>query len=463
MRRLEDTRQKQIQGKDRTMEKAIEVGGWYYRMMGYGGSDSQYCCVVRGTGERTGANLYSLFGGVGGSLKKLPVAEVFLAVDEKGREFKVSANDLAANGHIGIGTLEEVEFPHRATIFRDDARLLVEKGRYTEAEIAAEFPYAFMDFDEVEDRMAASPLSESLPMTEGQEAILRAAREANEEKAREEAEAEARKFAAEVEEARRRFSYIPCPKTEGKWLRTGEVSRNLRAVLAHEFPGVKFAVRSSRFSGGDSATVTWTDGPTRAAVDRIVDAFQGKRPDYTGDYWDDVATAVTVVCGDFSYTHADRRYTDGTRKYVEEFIDGKWPRSGYDGDGYRRQKDVDRQVGELLARTEFPAGGYEIEGIEWDEAKCEWFMKFKAKGEPTPPTDGGDGSDGVARMTENEEKRGLEVWFPSVPSAAVREGLKRSGFRWHKARKVWYARKSPAAEEAAARAVAEFNGTRAAA
>lgn len=450
------------------MAKEIKVGGWYYRMMGYGGSDSQYCCVLRATGGKTADNTYSLFGGVGGAMKKLPVSDIYLALDECGREFEVSANDLADNGHIGIGTLEELEHPHRASIYRDDARLLVETGAYTEDEIAAEFPFAFKTFEEEEDEEAY--MGESVPMNEKQAEILRAANAANQEKKRREAEEEARKFAAEVEEARRRFSYIPCPKVDGKWLRTGEVSRNLRAVLKHEFPGVKFKVRSDSFSGGDSAKVTWTEGPAAEKVDKIVDAFQGKRHDCTGDYWDDVATAVTVVCGDFSYTFARREYTPETREYVERYFDEHLPRSGYEGAECRRKEDIDRQTRKLLSKTEFPVDGYEIEGIEWDAEKYEWFMKFKAKEQPTPPTppdgekpDNGDAAKGEAYWKENREKRGLEIYFPAVPDSSLRDEMKHAGFRWHKANKCWYAKMGDETLAVARAVVEEFNDQRAAA
>lgn len=49
----------------------------------------------------------------------------------------------------------------------------------------------------------------------------------------------------------------------------------------------------------------------------------------------------------------------------------------------------------------------------------------------------------AASYTVNEEKGGIEISFPGKPSAEVREELKAAGFRWHNARRVWYAKQTP--------------------
>ena len=163
---------------ERTTEmKELKIGEWYYRMMGYGGGDSQYCCIRRKVGEKTPSGMMSLFGGKDGGIKVLPVTDIFEAVDECGRVFKVSANDLAANGHIGIGTLEEPKSNgHVAWLYREDARLLVESGRYTPEEITAEFPMALTNYgDDEYEKYIEEHSKEFTPMTDKQEEILRAA------------------------------------------------------------------------------------------------------------------------------------------------------------------------------------------------------------------------------------------------------------------------------------------------
>lgn len=42
----------------------------------------------------------------------------------------------------------------------------------------------------------------------------------------------------------------------------------------------------------------------------------------------------------------------------------------------------------------------------------------------------------------NEELNGIELYFDEIPNVETRESLKKAGFRWHKAKKCWYAKKS---------------------
>ena len=44
---------------------------------------------------------------------------------------------------------------------------------------------------------------------------------------------------------------------------------------------------------------------------------------------------------------------------------------------------------------------------------------------------------------KNLEKNGIEISFDSIPEEEVRSELKRNGFRWHRANKLWYAKETP--------------------
>ena len=57
------------------------------------------------------------------------------------------------------------------------------------------------------------------------------------------------------------------------WLSGPETAKMIRRAVKESFPGVKFSVRCSR---GSAITVKWIDGPTRAAVDTVVGAYEGK-------------------------------------------------------------------------------------------------------------------------------------------------------------------------------------------
>jgi hypothetical protein len=54
-----------------------------------------------------------------------------------------------------------------------------------------------------------------------------------------------------------------------KYFTCFETAKLVRQSLKEAFPGVKFAVRSSTYSGGASIDVSWTDGPNAVQVESI--------------------------------------------------------------------------------------------------------------------------------------------------------------------------------------------------
>lgn len=417
--------------KERTtkMNAEIKIGNWYYRMMGYGGSDSQMCCIRRKTEEKTGAGMFSLFNGTG-KMQPLPVSDIYEAVDEKGRTFKVSANDLEENGHIGIGTLREPKYGHVASICREDARLLVETGKYTDVEIMAAFPYAFGEYEDEAEANAGK----TEPMTDIQEEILKAAYSANCEKEKKAAEEANRKYAAEVAALRVKYNYIPCPKTEEKtWLSVGDKRRNVLAVLKHEFPGVKFKAHTRNGSTSDSITVEYEDGPAYDKVMKVLNAFETTTYNAYEDIHEDCTQPAACVCGGFDYVFLHRNTSQDVYKFVHDYIMAHV--------GGATEECARGTAHKVCAKTDFPAGGFELEGLELTKAG-EWVLLIKAKAEPskpTPPNGGGNG-DGVT-ITENTEKNGIEIRFPSMPSENIRNYMKAAGWRWTRYNGgLWYNR-----------------------
>ena len=49
----------------------------------------------------------------------------------------------------------------------------------------------------------------------------------------------------------------------------------------------------------------------------------------------------------------------------------------------------------------------------------------------------------TATMTLNSALNGIEITFPEKPSQNTLTALKTNGFRWHKQKKVWYAKQTP--------------------
>lgn len=69
-----------------------------------------------------------------------------------------------------------------------------------------------------------------------------------------------------------------------KYISTTETAKMIRKSLKEAFPGVKFSVVSSKYSGGSSINIRWTDGPTTEQVDEITSRFEGAYFDGSIDY-----------------------------------------------------------------------------------------------------------------------------------------------------------------------------------
>lgn len=63
--------------------------------------------------------------------------------------------------------------------------------------------------------------------------------------------------------------------TEIRWIDAAAQAKLLRAALKREFPATKFSVTISRYAGGSSVRIKWTDGPTPARVKAIASQYEG--------------------------------------------------------------------------------------------------------------------------------------------------------------------------------------------
>lgn len=69
-----------------------------------------------------------------------------------------------------------------------------------------------------------------------------------------------------------------------QYLSCAETAKLVRAALKESFPGVRFSVRSSVYSGGASITINYVNGPTYDAVKNVVAMFEGAYFDGMTDY-----------------------------------------------------------------------------------------------------------------------------------------------------------------------------------
>lgn len=129
------------------------------------------------------------------------------------------------------------------------------------------------------------------------------------------------------------------------YLTCAETAKLIRTALKEAFPGMKFSVKSSTYSGGASISVGWTDGPTVKMVDSVVGVFEGSYFDGMTDY---KGSTYAMIDGEqvrfgADSVHTSRRTTRALleqvkamaiRRYGDRFESLEIKDCGYDDSAY---------------------------------------------------------------------------------------------------------------------------------
>ena len=101
-------------------------------------------------------------------------------------------------------------------------------------------------------------------------------------------------------------------------------SKNLRRELKDAFPETKFSVRSKSFSGGDDINISWTDGPTTEAVEKISDKYQQGNFNGMEDIYEYSGSVWPEVFGGAKYVFAQRSYSNEAYLQAVAEVEKEW-------------------------------------------------------------------------------------------------------------------------------------------
>lgn len=213
--------------------------------------------------------------------------------------------------------------------------------------------------------------------------------------------------------------------------------RNVTAMAKAAFPWVRFSV-SYDGGWGRGYILKWKNGPTKKEVAEACD-FDLFMP------WEDTFDGMT--------DYADSRSAEFTE------FSTKFGGVGNGVDLEREECDHD-QNGDPNGKPPKPAKTDTDPGNEAEIANAKREMAMADEGEKP---DNGNPAKGEAYWKRNQAKRGIEIYFPSMPSEFVRNQMKANGWRWSRFAKCWYNRFDEGTWEFARSIVMEFNKGRAAA
>lgn len=97
-----------------------------------------------------------------------------------------------------------------------------------------------------------------------------------------------------------------------QYMSCAQTAALVRAALKESFPGIKFGVRSSTYSGGASIRIDWIDGPNTKQVDAVAQVFCGGYFDGMIDYKGSITSMLDgeLVSFGADFIFTDRRYSD---------------------------------------------------------------------------------------------------------------------------------------------------------
>jgi hypothetical protein len=107
------------------------------------------------------------------------------------------------------------------------------------------------------------------------------------------------------------------------YVSAADTSKLIRKDLKAAFPAVKFSVTTKTYSGGASARVRWTDGPTSKQVDAVVGKYEGE----SFDGMIDLATTIYETLPDGTqrnwgtdYVFTERRHSEAFQRRVMDYL-----------------------------------------------------------------------------------------------------------------------------------------------
>lgn len=104
------------------------------------------------------------------------------------------------------------------------------------------------------------------------------------------------------------------------YISAADTAKLIRQRLKKAFPGVKFSVRSSTYSGGASIRVSYTDGPALTLVEAVAKSYEGSGFDgmidlkYSGRHW--LHPDGTATVASFPGTQDSGGYVPAEREWM---------------------------------------------------------------------------------------------------------------------------------------------------
>jgi len=121
----------------------------------------------------------------------------------------------------------------------------------------------------------------------------------------------------------------------------------IKAELKKSFPSIKFAVKSSNFSSGNSVHIEWTDGPTDDQISVLVGKYQYGRFNSMDDLYEYTNSRTDIPQA--KYVQTRREISDDVNKVVFTQLRGMFSEDTTDN-------EINRIKYQIIQKSPIPAG-----------------------------------------------------------------------------------------------------------
>ena len=109
---------------------------------------------------------------------------------------------------------------------------------------------------------------------------------------------------------------------------SAQCAQAIKKVLKVSFPTIKFSVTSKNYSGGDSVSINWIDGPTSKEVDQLVAKYQYGHFDGMTDSYEYSNSREEIPQARF--IQVSRSYSEATKERIKNDLMGKFGIKNWD-------------------------------------------------------------------------------------------------------------------------------------
>lgn len=150
-------------------------------------------------------------------------------------------------------------------------------------------------------------------------------------------------------------------------------AKNMRFELSQAFPGVKFSVKSDRYSAGTLIDVCWTNGPTSKEVEKIINRYKSGSFDGITDSHEYSHSLWLDAFGQAKSISTRRKYSDSAIEAAIQIVADKYS-GNFKSHGIKIPTAQDFRIGKLRNVWVFPgvSYGYLQELIQVKLASMSW-------------------------------------------------------------------------------------------